>query len=215
MRIDLHTHTYPASSCSQITRDQYLEFCDRNHVAAIALTNHGDVRDNLALEARLGEVGTLLLHGVEISTMLGDFIVFSPDLEYLATLRDLRAPLRADEVPHHAAVVWAHPFAGGGRSGSVYFPGAEHQAASVLSAVELYNGNWSDRRYVDGAREIAASLRLPCTGGSDAHRVERLTACGTEFDEPVTGTADLVSALRSGSVRPWRPPQQRRFARKA
>ena len=214
MRIDLHTHTYPASSCSQITRDQYVEFCDRNHVPAIALTNHGDVRDNLALEARLAEVGTLLLHGVEVSTMLGDFIVFSPDLEYLATLRDLRAPLRTGEVPDHAAVVWAHPFAGGGRSGSVYFPGAEDQAAPILSAVELYNGNWADKRYVDGAREIAAGLRLPCTGGSDAHRVERLTACGTELDEPVTGTADLVSALRSGSVRAWRPPQQRRFARK-
>jgi hypothetical protein len=214
MRIDLHTHTYPASSCSQITRDQYVEFCDRNHVPAIALTNHGDVRDNLALEARLAAVGTLLLHGVEVSTMLGDFIVFSPDLEYLSTLRDLRAPLRADEVPAHAAVVWAHPFAGGGRSGSVYFPGADDQAAPVLSAVELYNGNWADKRCVDGAREIAASLRLPCTGGSDAHRVERLTACGTELDEPLTGTADLVSALRSGSVRPWRPPQQRRFMRK-
>lgn len=214
MTIDLHTHTYPASSCSQITRDQYVRFCEQQGVPAIALTNHGDVRDNLALQGRLAEVGTLLLHGVEISTMLGDFIVFSPDLEYLATLRDLRAPLRPAEVPDHAAVVWAHPYAGGGRSGSVYFPGAENQAAPVLSAVELYNGNWADRRYVDGAREIAASLRLPCTGGSDAHRVERLTTCGTEFDGPVTGTADLVSALRSGSVRPWRPPQSRRFARK-
>jgi hypothetical protein len=214
MRIDVHTHTYPASSCSQITRDQYLAFCEHRRVPAIALTNHGDVRDNLALEERLAEVGTLLLHGAEISTMLGDFIVFSPDIEYLATLRDVRAPLRTDEVPEHAAVVWAHPFAGGGRSGSVYFPGANEQVAPVLSAVELYNGNWPDKRYVDGARDIAQSLRLPCTGGSDAHHVDRLLTCATELDGPVNDTADLVVALRSGAVRPWRPPQPRRFSRK-
>jgi PHP-associated len=215
MRIDLHTHTYPASSCSRISRDEYVTFCRDQHVPAIALTNHGDVRDNLALEDRLAEVGTLLLHGVEISTMLGDFIVFSPDMEYLATLRDVRPPLRPQEVPDHAAVVWAHPYAGGGRSGSVYFPGAEGQVGPVLSAVELYNGNWLERRYVEGARTIAASLRLPCTGGSDAHSVERLMACSTELAEPIADTADLVSALRAGSVGPRRPPQPRRFSRRA
>jgi len=214
MRIDLHTHTYPASSCSQISLDQYATFCRDHDVPAIALTNHGDVRDNRALEERLAEVGTLLLHGVEISTMLGDFIVFSPDLEYLATLRDVRPPLRPQEVPDHAAVVWVHPYAGGGRSGSVYFPGAEDQVATALSAVELYNGNWLEKRYVDGAHTIAASLCLPCTGGSDAHRVDRLMACCTEFTQPIAGTADLVSALHAGSVSPWRPPQPRRFSRK-
>jgi predicted metal-dependent phosphoesterase TrpH len=215
MRIDLHTHTYPASSCSQISHDQYVTFCRDQQLPAIALTNHGDVRDNLALEGRLAEIGTLLLHGVEISTMLGDFIIFSPDLEYLATLRDVRPPLRPREVPDHAAVVWAHPYAGGGRSGSVYFPGAGDQAAPVLTAIELYNGNWLEDRLVDGAHDIAAALNLPCTGGSDAHRADRLMACGTEFDEPIADTADLVRALRAGSVRPWRPPRPRSFLRRS
>ena len=209
MRIDLHTHTSPASNCSRLTHDEYVAFCRDQAVQAIALTNHGNISDNLALESRLAEVGTLLLHGVEVSTVFGDFVVFSPDLEYLDTLRDVQDPPAAKTTPEHAAVVWVHPLAGSGKGGSGYFLGLEKRVASFIHAVELYNGNWLGKPYVDGAAAIAASLHLPSTGGSDAHNVSRLMACCTEVDDPVTGTADLVSALRAGSVRAWRPPEGR------
>ena len=46
MLVDLHTHTYPASDCSHIAyRDS--SPAALNGVQAIALTNHGDVTDNL------------------------------------------------------------------------------------------------------------------------------------------------------------------------
>ena len=213
MRIDLHTHTSPASSCSRITHDEYVAFCRDHGVSAIALTNHGDVSDNLVLETQLADVGTLLLHGVEVSTVFGDFVVFSPDLEYLATLRPLQEPLTANGVPADAAVVWVHPMAGSGKSGSTFFPRLEKRVAPFIHAVELYNGNWLGRPYVEGAAAIAASLHLPSTGGSDAHNASRLGACCTEVDEPVTSTADLVRVLRAGAVRPWRRPQTRGLRR--
>ena len=66
MRVDLHVHTYPASRCSSIAYRDFIAHCRTQRVAAIALTNHGDVGDNRRLEGPLAEVGTVLVHGVEI-----------------------------------------------------------------------------------------------------------------------------------------------------
>ena len=91
MRVDLHVHTYPASSCSTITYRDLIACCREQRLGAIALTNHGDVSDNRRLEGPLAERGTVLVHGVEISTPCGDFIVYSPDLDYLAGFKDIQA----------------------------------------------------------------------------------------------------------------------------
>jgi PHP-associated/PHP domain len=213
VNVDLHTHTYPASTCSSITYGDYVTWCAEHDVEAVALTNHGNVDDNRKLDAALAAEGVLLIHGVEISTLFGDFVVFSPDLDYLGTLRDVQDPLRPADVPADAAVVWVHPLAGGGRSGSAYFPGLEKRVAPTIHAVEVLNGNWLDRRYVHGALAIAADLGLPSTGGSDGHVVSRLMSCYTEIDGSLSGTADLVTALRAGSVRPGRRPDNRSFGR--
>jgi predicted metal-dependent phosphoesterase TrpH len=206
MRIDLHTHTMPASVCSEIEHQEYVERCVALRLKTVALTNHGDIGDNLVLAKPLAERGILLLHGVEISTLFGDFLVYSPDLDYLATLRPVQDPLRRPQIPAHAAVVWAHPAAGGGMSRSSYYPGLEHAVAPHIDAVEVFNGNWLEARYIDEAARIAIELGLPGTGGSDAHRTTAIMNCATEVGSggaPLRSTADLVAAIREGSVSPW------------
>ena len=79
----------------------------------------------------------MLVHGVEISTLCGDFLVYSPDLDYLAGFKDVQAVPPAATIADHAAVVWAHPGAGGGRSGSIYYPGLAEQVAMLIDAVEV------------------------------------------------------------------------------
>ena len=204
MLVDLHTHTYPASSCSAITYRDYIAWCVDASVEAVALTNHGDTSDNRKLEPALAAEGVLLIHGVEISTPFGDFVVFSPDLDYLDTLRDEQAPLRPEEVPDHAAVVWVHPAGGGGRSGSAYYPGLERLVAPSIHAVEVFNGNWLAARYVEPALAIADALGLAQTGGSDAHQTDALGRCVTQLPDPVRSTTDVVTALKSGSTVPFR-----------
>jgi len=214
MNVDLHTHTYPASDCSSISHRDYVAWCADHAVEAIALTNHGDVEDNRRLEGALAAEGVLLLHGVEISTMFGDFVVFSPDLDYLSRFRDVQEFLHASDIPDHAAVVWVHPGAGGGRSGSVFYPGIEMMVAGVVDAVEVYNGGWLGERYVSAAEDIAARLGVARTAGSDAHTAEDLMRCYTQVPDPVRSTADLVTALRRRTTRPVRPPapaRRRRF----
>jgi predicted metal-dependent phosphoesterase TrpH len=210
MNVDLHTHTYPASTCSRISYRDYIDWCRLAGVSAVALTNHGDVGDNRKLEAALLAEGVVLVHGVEISTLFGDFVIFSPDLDYLAGFRDVQDALRPGEVPDHAAVVWVHPGAGGGRSGSSYYTGLERLVAESIDAVEVYNGNWLAARYVDIAERIAAQLGVARTAGSDAHEVQSLMRCYTELPDPVASTADVVTALKERATLPCRPESQRK-----
>jgi predicted metal-dependent phosphoesterase TrpH len=214
MNVDLHTHTYPASDCSSISYRDYIGWCVDHAVEAVALTNHGDISDNRSLGPALAAEGVLLIDGIEISTLFGDFVIFSPDLEYLATLRSVQDAPRPGTIPEHAAVVWVHPGAGGGRSGSAYYPGIESMVAGVIDAVEVYNGSWLDDRYVSIAEQIAGALGVARTGGSDAHSPADLMACYTELPDPVTSTADVVGALQRGLTTPHRrrtPAARKRF----
>jgi predicted metal-dependent phosphoesterase TrpH len=214
VNVDLHTHTYPASDCSRISYRDYIAWCVDNAIEAVALTNHGDISDNRRLGPALADEGVLLIDGVEISTLFGDFVVFSPDLDYLETLRAVQEAPRPGGVPDHAAVVWVHPGAGGGRSGSAYYPGIERMVAGAVDAVEVFNGSWLDQKYVAIAEQLAATLGVARTGGSDAHDQEQLMTCYTELPDPITSTADVVHALRRGSTTPHRrrvPVQRKRF----
>jgi predicted metal-dependent phosphoesterase TrpH len=213
MNVDLHTHTYPASSCSQISYRDYVAWCVEHAVEAVALTNHGDVGDNRKLGPALAAEGVLLLDGVEISTLFGDFVVFSPDIDFLSTFADVQDAPRAGELPDDAALVWVHPAAGGGRSRSAYYPGLERMVAGVVDAVEVYNGSWLGEQYVTTADEIAARLGAARTGGSDAHVTGQLMACYTELPDPVRSTADVVAALKQRRAVPHRAevPRRRRF----
>lgn len=213
MNVDLHTHTFPASSCSRISHRDYLAWCHEHRVEAIALTNHGSTSDTRALELALRADGVLLIHGVEISTSVGDFVVYSPDLEYLETFHDVQDVPVPGDLPDHAALVWVHPAAGGGRSQSAYFPGLERFVANVIDAVEVYNGNWLGDRYIESANAIAARLGVARTGGSDAHEVGRLMACYTEIPDPVRSTEDIVTAIKQRLTVPHRSEAPRRRRR--
>ena len=139
----------------------------------------------------------LLVHGVEISTLFGDFVIFSPDLDYLATFRDVQEAPRAGELPDDAAVVWVHPAAGGGRSGSAYYPGLERLVAEIIDAVEVYNGSWLGDRYVKARREHRRAARR------GAHRRQR-RARGP------SSSCVLHGAARPGARPPptWSPPSR-------
>jgi predicted metal-dependent phosphoesterase TrpH len=210
MNVDLHTHTHPASSCSHISVLDYIARCVEIGVEAIAVTNHGDVSDNARIEEALAQKGIVAVHGVEISTLFGDFVIYSPDLEYLATFKDVQDVPSPGSIHEDAAVVWVHPAAGGGRSASAYYPSLEQLVAPIVDAVELFNGNWLGESYIETARRIATAIDVPCTGGSDAHFVERVMVCSTEFAGDVRSTADVVTAIKRRAVTPQARAQSRK-----
>ena len=201
MNVDLHTHTYPASDCSRISYRDYIAWCVDNAVEAVALTNHGDISDNRNLGPALAAEGVLLIHGVEISTLFGDFVIFSPDLDYLETLRAVQDAPRAGDVPDHAAVVWVHPGAGGGRSGSAYYPGSSAWSPASSTPWRSTTAPGSTSATSTMAEQIAAELGRDATGGSDAHALATswpaTRSCPTPSPLPRTSSA----ALRAGASR--------------
>ena len=218
MNVDLHTHTYPASDCSHISFREYVAWCVTHGVEAVALTNHGDVADNRELEPALAAEGVLLVHGVEISTLFGDFV------DLLAGPRlpgHVRAPCRTSrargEVPDDAAVVWVHPAAGGGRSGSAYYPGLERMVAGVVDAVEVYNGSWlgdalrhgapSDRRTARRWRAPAAAMRTRPGSSWPATR-----SCPTPCARPPTSSTALKQTASPSRTVAQAARRQRRSA---
>jgi len=48
------------------------------------------------------------------------------------------------------------------------------------------------------ALELAATLNLPGTGGSDAHCIKDIGRCYTEFFTPLQTLNDLIAALKAG-----------------
>jgi len=106
-----------------------------------------------------------------------------------------------------------HPAAGGGRSGSAYYPGLERMVADSIHAVEVFNGSWLGARYVQAAEQIAGQLGMARTGGSDAHDAAELMACYTELPDPIRSTADVVDALQRRRTIPHRREgvKRRRF----
>ena len=117
----------------------------------------------------------------------------------------VQAAPAAGTMAQDSTVVLVNPAAGGGRSGSIYYSSLAEQVSMLIDAVEVWNGNWTDDQYVDTAARIAHDLGLPATGGSDAHRADRIGRCATEIEGDVRSTADVVAAIKAGTVAPVAP----------
>jgi hypothetical protein len=71
---------------------------------------------------------------------------------------------------------------------------------AMFDSVEVQNGTEGTLQN-DNAGRMAASLRLPGIGGSDAHSAREVGVCATEFDTAVSDEAAFLSVLRSGQYR--------------
>lgn len=193
MRLDTHVHTSPGSRCSQMTAQAYLEAACTLGLGTVCVTNHGDTVDYESMLA-LAPDELHVIPGVEISSPGGDFLVFSTDMSFLASLDAIQSLPDRSSRPPHTAVVWAHPFAGnpGGTSATCeYIQGI----ATGVDGIEVYNGNWPDEQASVLARQIAGEYGLAELGGSDSHRLEYLMRCHTLFDGDITDATELVAAI--------------------
>jgi len=174
--------------------DSYLDAIQELKVTVVCVTNHGDMNDYDEIVRRV-PAGISVIPGVEISSVEGDFLIFSADLDYLRSLESTQLLPDRNSRPVETAVVWAHPFAGvagGLKMGEEYLS----RVAPRVDGIEIYNGNWPDEEASRLARRIADTYGLAELGGSDTHRRERLYRCWTEVCD-VDGPAGLVLAIKN------------------
>jgi len=198
--VDLHTHTRFGSNCSYMEPSQLVQRAKEVGLDAVCITEHNAPWEEDALRALSEESGFCLLGGIEVSTELGDVLVFGVQPRLLAGSRieDLRRLV--DE--QGGVMIAAHPFR------CYSWPGAvtdvEEAAALAVfrwvDAVEVFNGTspWPE---VEFGCAVLERLGLPGVGGSDAHSPLSVGRCYTRFERPLASVPELVDELKAGRFR--------------
>ncbi len=210
MRIDLHLHTSPRSSCSVMAASDAVSEAAALGLDGVCITDHHALVPRAELDRLSAAAGILVLGATEVTTEEGDVLVFGlrRAVDHMVTLAELRERALEDG----AFMVAAHPFRGFLLFGPGHLGMSPEKAVSRrlfahVDAVEVCNGRLTPAEN-GSARQVAERLGLPGTGGSDAHRLDEIGHCVTVFADPITCERDLVAALRAGacSAERFTPP---------
>ena len=200
MRIDLHIHTRPRSSCSLIDPKELLVEAKRAGLDAICLTEHQHRWDPRDVEALSREGGIPVFQGNEITTNQGDILVFGypEDVKGVVALADLRLEVKKAG----GLMIAAHPFRGFLLFGIAQLRLDVEQAArrpvfQNVDGVEVLNCKVTDPEN-EMARRVADRLGLTAVAGSDAHRLDEVGQCLTILEKDIRSERELVEELRAG-----------------
>ncbi|MDA8433901.1 MAG: PHP domain-containing protein [Nitrospiraceae bacterium] len=193
-RIDLHVHS-KYSGDTDAEPEELISHAIAAGMNGIAFTEHYSFRASAPVE-RLREKyedSILIVRGVELSAAEGHCLVFGADTDRLPLSH---APLEVIvRVVNEAGgvVIPSHPFRRGSGIGEAL------NGIEGICALEGYNGA-NLHAFNARAIEVAQELKLPFTGGSDAHAPREVGSCYTEFFE-VVSSDNLITLLRKGGYR--------------
>jgi hypothetical protein len=128
---------------------------------------------------------------MEVTTEVGHVLVFGLERHdpAMAQLAELHRIVRGEG----GLMYLAHPSR---RYGTL----PPDDLGALFDSVETQNGSEGALQN-DNASRMAASLRLPGIGGSDAHSAREVGVCATEFEADVQDEAGFLAALRAGAYR--------------
>ncbi|RJP75422.1 MAG: PHP domain-containing protein [Candidatus Abyssobacteria bacterium SURF_17] len=203
MKVDLHSHTYPASQCSNMSVENLIVRAKEIGIDAMCLTEHNKPwnRDDIL---RLSEnFDFRVLRGMEVTTKDGDILVFGLHEE----MRDI---LTASELRERVAdvggfTIAAHPFRGFLMVGYLNLSLTPERAAGravfrSVDAIEAYNCKVTQHE-TDLALDVGARLDLPCVAGSDAHTLADVGKYVTYFEREISTEEELIAELKAGRFR--------------
>lgn len=202
--IDLHVHTTPASPCSSAPIDGLIAEAKRIGLHAFCLTDHDYTWSKADVEALMEQYNYLLLRGNEVTTDQGHMLVFGLEkkIDRLIRLEELREEVNRVK----GFIIVAHPFRGFltfgvGQLGLTPDKAKERALFKRVDAIEVLNGKVTKKENAF-AREVAQSLGMPTTGGSDAHEVDEIGQFATRFESLIRDEKDLLEALHDGAFSP-------------
>jgi hypothetical protein len=195
--VDLHTHTRFGSNCSYMEPAQLVQRAKEVGLDAACITEHNAVWEEDAIRALSEQGGFRVLAGMEVSTELGDVLVFGVRSRLLSGSRI--DELRGLVEEQGGLMIAAHPFRAYSQPGAIM--DVEEAAARPVfrwvDAVEVFNGT-SPSPEVEFGCAVLERLCLPGVGGSDAHSPLSVGRCYTRFEREVASVEELVVELRAG-----------------
>ena len=191
-KIDIHVHSKFSGDTDSEPEETILHAI-KSGLHGIAFTEHYSFEASefaeMLREKYTGKI--LVFRGVEFSAAEGHCLVFGVNTDRL----DIKNASIQDIIPivHEkgGVVIPTHPFRG---SNSV---GDRIRDLKRLCAIEGHNGY---SHYFQNAKAVKAAeeLKIPYTGGSDAHASHEVGACYTEFFSEVTNE-NFIELLNSGN----------------
>ena len=213
---DLHIHTTKGSSDSSLTPEDLILEADRLGLRGLCLTEHSGPWDRHEFKKFASLHKVVLIRAMEVETDYGHMLAFGLD-RYQAGYNKA-AELRKAATAAGGVVVTAHPFRGvlsgnGNRGRALIYQSIpdplpetpedalDHPVFKLADAIEVANGGTVDREN-EFAMQVAGLLKMPVTGGSDAHSTHGLGKFLTEFTDEVTTEAEFLKALHSKEFHP-------------
>jgi predicted metal-dependent phosphoesterase TrpH len=193
-KIDLHVHSIYSTDNDADPEETIIRAVERG-LHGIAFTEHYYYGASEPVEALKDKYkdSIMIFRGVEFSTAEGHCLIFGADTDKLgiryAPLADVvRFVSKAGGV-----VIPSHPYRPGTSLGDLVL------SVKGITGLEGCNGA-NMHAYNVKAIDAAKVLKLPYTGGSDAHAPEEVGSCYTEFEEAVT-YVNFIDLLRAGNYR--------------
>lgn len=197
MKIDLHSHTLPLSTCSHMSVEELIETAKQRGLGGVCLTEHNKPWDRDEVMRLRDEFEFPLFRGMEVTTKDGDILVFGlyKEMDEVLTAAELRRRLTNEG----AYMIAAHPFRGFLIFGFSELSLTTERAASrpifqAVDAIEAYNCKVSGQE-TEMAFGVASGLGLPCVAGSDAHKVGDVGKLYTSFEKEISTEEELIAEL--------------------
>ena len=210
MIIDLHTHTTPDSDDSSITIEELIESAKRSHLDGICITNHDrffSINESLSLSK---SHDFLIIPGAEITTAEGHLLTFGLE-NYIFGMHSASFVKSLIE-QSSGAMILAHPyrrvFDERFQQNSLEYEEMisrviNNPVLSMVDSIDTLNGRGTDYQN-QFSKDISRKSQIPGSGASDAHSVEDIGKCATEFLDEINDVEDLIIALKAGRFHPIR-----------
>jgi predicted metal-dependent phosphoesterase TrpH len=193
-KIDLHVHSKYSGDNDADPEETVLRAIEYR-LDGIVFTEHYSYEASESVEVLKEKYRKkiLILRGVEFSTNEGHCLVYGVNTDRLsmkyAPAKDVVRIVREAG----GVVIPSHPYRSVNSLGDLLWSVGE------ICALEGYNG-CNMHSYNIKAVEAAKLLRLPYTGGSDAHAPREVGSCYTAFDDAVSH-ANFIGLLKAGRYR--------------
>lgn len=194
----MHLHTVRHSPDGQTNPFSLVRHAWDLGLTGIVITEHDWLWNEEELdELRAATPGLQIYSGVEVSAYEGHFLCYGVNdrmkLPKGIVLKDLCSEVHTQG----GAVIAAHPYRWGQNFDDIL------AAAPLLDGLELMSSlmDANGRRRARAAHQ-GRNVPWSAVGNSDAHQLEVVACCYTEFAHTIRDQSDLLDALRSGQTLP-------------
>ena len=189
IQADLHIHTVYSPDSVVQPKTLVDQLVAHSFIKVAAVTDHDSVRGCKAtVELASAYPDILIIPGVEISTPQGDMVILGTDE---LPPRPWTPEVVVDYAKSIDAVsIVAHPYREYGMG--------DLARNYKIDAIEVLNGG-SSAAANSQAKELAKSMGLPGTAGSDAHQMSELFSVYNQIDASLE-IASVLKAIKKGFV---------------